>query len=57
MTKEIDNVKQEFQVPTNFEQWFKSYQNNPDSSTFYTTQINSTQELLDRCKKLTGNQC
>ncbi len=56
MTKEIDNVKQEFQVPTNFEQWFKSYQNNPDSSTFYTTQINSTQELLDRCKKLTGNQ-
>lgn len=34
--------------------WIKSYQQNPDPDNLYTTQINSTKELLDRCHQLCG---
>ena len=34
--------------------WIKSYQQNPDPDNLYTTQINSTKELLERCQQLCG---
>lgn len=36
----------------NLDLWVKSYEANPDPNHLYTTQINSTKELLDRCSKI-----
>jgi hypothetical protein len=40
------NLAQSIQVPVNLDLWLKSYEKNPDPSKFYTTQINSTKDLL-----------
>lgn len=41
-------------MPINLDLWLKSYQENPNPNELYTTQINSTQELLERCQQIAG---
>jgi hypothetical protein len=47
-TKQIQQVE----VPIHLDLWLKSFESNPDPNQLYTTQINSTNELLDRCNNL-----
>lgn len=47
---------QTLQVPINMDLWLKSYEKNPDPSKFYTTQINSTEDLLNRCSQISGDE-
>ena len=41
-------------IDINLDLWLKSFEANPDPNALYTTQINSTQELLDRCKAVSA---
>lgn len=43
-----------YTMPINLDMWLKSFESNPDPNALYISQVNSTEELLERCQNMAG---